>query len=98
MKNFKSLYNQILENYTPEDSVLWNVRNYSHVNENAVDNIQTVGDVIGVVDPTPITDTVNAIVSGVRGIFDPARRSEHFTNAGIRLAGGWLPYVGDAVS
>lgn len=95
MKNFKSLYTEILENYTPEDSVLWDVRNYSNVNENTADNIQTVGDVIGVFDPTPITDTANAIWSIGRGIFDPARRKEHFTNAGIRLVGGWLPYVGD---
>ena len=62
----------------------------------AVDTAQLVLDAIGVVDPTPISDGINAGVSLVRAfVSDPERRKEHLQNAAISGV-SMVPYVGDA--
>jgi len=64
----------------------------------ALDVAQVAGDVVGLVDPTPITDLVNAGVSGVRAAVakDPEERKDHLINAGLRAVSA-VPYAGDAV-
>lgn len=49
---------------------------------------QTGLSAAGIVDPTPISDTINACISFARG--DPV-------GGIIDLASGWLPYVGDSL-
>lgn len=70
--------------------------NKSKLNEktNRLDKLQYGLDVIGIADPTPVTDIANAAISVVRGIADPERRGEHLTNAGLRAVSA-IPYVGD---
>lgn len=60
-----------------------------------LDKVQMGLDAIGVADPTPITDTANAILSIGRAALDKERRKEHLANAGISLVSGFLPYAGD---
>lgn len=61
---------------------------------NRLDKLQYGLDVVGIADPTPISDLANAAISVVRGIADPERRGEHLTNAGLRAVSA-IPYVGD---
>lgn len=61
------------------------------------DTIQTLLDVAGVADPTPILDSINAAISLARAARtdNPAERKEHLVNAGISAIAGWIPYLGD---
>jgi len=51
-------------------------------------------DAVGVVDPTPISDGINAAWSVGRAFTDPERRSEHLQNAAISAV-SMVPYIGD---
>lgn len=61
----------------------------------ATDVLQMGLDAVGVVDPTPISDGINAVWSLGRAFTDPERRSEHLTNAGISAV-SMIPYIGDS--
>lgn len=61
---------------------------------NRLDKLQYGLDVVGIADPTPISDLANAAISVARGIADPERRGEHFTGAALRAVSA-IPYVGD---
>jgi hypothetical protein len=58
------------------------------------DTAQSALDAVGVVDPTPISDGVNALWSLGRAFTDPERRGEHLTNAAISAV-SMVPYIGD---
>jgi len=68
------------------------------VGNKVLDAAQVAGDVVGVFDPTPVTDLVNAGVSAVRGATasDSQEKKSHFINAGLRGVSA-VPYAGDAV-
>lgn len=61
------------------------------------DKVQNILDIIGIIDPSPAVDTVNAIISLVRAgkSSNPAEKRRHMTNAGISAIAGFLPYIGD---
>jgi len=63
-----------------------------------LDVVQVAGDVVGIADPTPTTDLVNAGISAIRGATasDPEERKSHLINAGLRAVSA-VPYAGDAV-
>jgi hypothetical protein len=61
----------------------------------ATDAAQSALDAVGVVDPTPISDGINAVWSLGRAFTDPERRGEHLTNAAISTV-SMVPYIGDA--
>ncbi|MGV3486236.1 MAG: hypothetical protein ACO1RT_17590 [Planctomycetaceae bacterium] len=61
---------------------------------NIADMAQTGLDAVGVADPTPIADGVNAVWSIGRAFTDPERRKEHLQNAAISAV-SMVPYVGD---
>lgn len=61
-----------------------------------MDKIQLALDGIGIIDPTPVTDGVNAAISLGRAAVDPSRRKEHMLNAGISGVSAAVPYFGDA--
>ena len=54
---------------------------------------QNVLDIIGIIDPSPAVDTVNAVISLVRAgkSSNPAEKKRHMTNAGISAIAGWIP-------
>ena len=54
---------------------------------NPLDNLQNSLDIIGTFDPTPIVDTVNAIISVIRGRYGAAATS---------MVAAVIPYAGDA--
>jgi hypothetical protein len=60
----------------------------------ATDAAQSALDAVGVVDPTPISDGINAVWSLGRAFTDPERRGEHLTNAAISTV-SMVPYIGD---
>lgn len=60
----------------------------------AMDVIQSGIDAVGVVDPTPVSDGINAAISVRRAFSDPARRKEHVRNALISSV-SMIPYIGD---
>lgn len=62
--------------------------------QTAIDSVQMGLDAVGVADPTPITDGVNAAISMVRAFKDPKRRGEHLQNAAISAV-SMVPYIGD---
>lgn len=62
--------------------------------QTAMDSIQLGLDAVGVVDPTPVVDGVNAAISLVRAVKDPKRRGEHLQNAAISAV-SMVPYIGD---
>lgn len=60
-----------------------------------VDSAQLGLDAVGVADPTPFTDGLNAAISlGRAFITDPERRNEHLQNAAISTV-SMIPYLGD---
>jgi hypothetical protein len=59
-----------------------------------VDAAQAGLDAIGVADPTPISDGINAAWSIGRAFTDPERRGEHLQNAAISAV-SMIPYLGD---
>lgn len=59
-----------------------------------LDMLQTGLDAGGVVDPSPITDGINAGVSIVRAFTDPQNAGKHIVNAGVSAV-SMLPYLGD---
>lgn len=59
-----------------------------------MDAVQTALDAAGVVDPTPIADGTNAVISLVRAGMEPDRAGEHVKNAAISAVSA-IPYVGD---
>lgn len=63
-----------------------------------LDVVQVAGDVVGIADPTPTTDLVNAGISAIRGATasDPEEKKSHLINAGLRAVSA-VPYAGDAV-
>jgi len=67
------------------------------INENLLDTVQTIGDAIGVVDQTGITDVVNAGISAARGAAekDKNKKKEFYKNAALRAVSA-IPVVGDA--
>lgn len=54
--------------------------------EQAVDDLQSALDMVGIIDPTPISDGVNAVISFGRG---------HYGYAAISAVAAVLPYAGD---
>jgi hypothetical protein len=60
----------------------------------AVDKLQTFLDVTGVLDPTPISDGVNTVISLVRAVSDPKNAGTHLTNAATSAV-SIIPYLGD---
>jgi len=68
----------------------------SATGEKFLNAAQFGADVVGVFDPTPITDLANAAVSGVRGFVanTPEEREDHYVNAGLRAVSA-VPYAGD---
>lgn len=68
------------------------------VGNKVLDAAQVAGDVVGVFDPTPVTDLVNAGVSAVRGATasDSQEKKSHYVNAALRGVSA-VPYAGDAV-
>jgi hypothetical protein len=61
-----------------------------------VDQIQAGLDAIGILEPTPFADTLNAGISAIRALRDPENAGTHLKNAGISLVSAFVPYVGDA--
>lgn len=63
-----------------------------------LDAAQFGADVVGVFDPTPITDLANAAVSVGRGSIakTPEEKEDHYVNAGLRAVSA-VPYAGDAI-
>jgi len=63
-----------------------------------LDSVQTMLDVAGVFDPTPLVDSINAAISLGRAARsrNPIERREHFTDAAISAVAGGLPYWGDS--
>lgn len=61
-----------------------------------LDAVQLAGDIGGTIDPTPITDGINAIISGVRAATAKTAQSRnvHLRNAMISVV-SMAPYVGD---
>ncbi len=59
-----------------------------------LDKVQTTLDAVGAVEPTPIADGSNAVISLVRAATEPGRRKEHLSNAAISAI-SVIPYVGD---
>jgi RHS repeat-associated protein len=57
-------------------------------NGNLLDNVQSSLDIIGTFDPTPITDSINGVVSAFRG---------NYGSAGVSLASALIPYAGDTL-
>lgn len=68
------------------------------IEEGFIDKVQAAADVVGVVDPTPTTDIVNAAVSAARSRLakNPKEKREHAVNAALRAVSA-VPYAGDAV-
>lgn len=60
----------------------------------SLDAVQTGLDAVGVADPTPIADGINAITSLIRAGVEPDRAGEHLKNAAISAV-SMIPYVGD---
>lgn len=60
----------------------------------AIDSLQLMLDAIGIADPTPISDGINAAISVGRMFTDPERRGEHAQNAAISAV-SMVPYIGD---
>lgn len=61
-----------------------------------LDQLQSGLDAIGIVEPTPFADGINAGISGMRALADPKNAGKHLRNAGISLVSAFVPYVGDA--
>ena len=59
-----------------------------------LDALQTGLDAIGVADPTPIADGINAGISLVRAFTEPENAGTHVSNAAISAV-GMVPYIGD---
>lgn len=59
-----------------------------------MDMLQIGLDGLGVADPTPIVDGVNAGISVVRAFTDPKNAGTHLVNAGISAV-SMVPYIGD---
>ncbi len=59
-----------------------------------MDMMQTGLDAIGVMDPTPIADGLNAGISVARAFTDPANAGRHLVNAGVSAV-SMIPYIGD---
>lgn len=60
----------------------------------AMDKIQAFLDIAGVVDPTPIADGANTVISLIRAVGDPKNAGTHLTNAATSAV-SVIPYVGD---
>lgn len=60
----------------------------------AIDSIQTILDVAGVADPTPIIDGVNMVMSLGRAVVDPSNAGHHLVNAATSAV-SMVPFVGD---
>lgn len=60
----------------------------------AMDKIQAFLDIAGVVDPTPIADGANTVISLMRAVGDPKNAGTHLTNAATSAV-SVIPYVGD---
>lgn len=61
---------------------------------NLLDKLQTGMDAVGVADPTPIVDGINAGISVVRAFTDPKNAGTHLVNAGVSAI-SMVPYLGD---
>lgn len=59
-----------------------------------LDGLQVGLDAVGTIEPTPLADGTNAIISLVRAATEPDRRSEHLTSAAISTL-AIVPYLGD---
>jgi hypothetical protein len=59
-----------------------------------MDKLQTFLDVTGVLDPTPISDGANTVISLMRAVGDPKNAGTHLTNAATSAV-SVIPYVGD---
>lgn len=59
-----------------------------------MDMLQTGMDAIGVLDPTPIADGLNAGISVARAFTDPKNAGSHLVNAGVSAV-SMIPYIGD---
>ena len=59
-----------------------------------LDGLQVGLDAVGAIEPTPLADGSNAIISLVRAATEPDRRSEHLTHAAISTV-SMIPYLGD---
>lgn len=59
-----------------------------------VDAVQATLDAAGVVDPTPVSDGTNAILSLGRAIKNPRNAGKHLKNAAVSAV-SMIPYVGD---
>ena len=64
------------------------------VGSRALDKMQVFLDVMGTLDPTPVSDCINAIGSLGRAITEPSRTSSHLQNALISSV-SIVPVVGD---
>ncbi len=71
-----------------------NERPAGNQSSSLLDKLQMGLDAAGVVDPTPIADGANAILSVTRAFMDPKNAGSHLTNAGISAI-SMVPYVGD---
>ena len=63
-----------------------------------IDTLQFGLDIAGVLDPTPVVDSINGIISLFRAAKSdsPEERNKHLTNAAISAVSGFVPYAGDA--
>lgn len=61
---------------------------------NVIDKVQTAMDVLGTIDPSPITDGANVLISIARAIGNPQNAGTHLLNAGISAV-SMIPHVGD---
>ncbi|QDV26353.1 hypothetical protein [Aureliella helgolandensis] len=60
-----------------------------------LDQVQAGLDAIGIAEPTPFADGINAGISAVRAVTDRKNAGEHLRNAGISLVSAAVPYIGD---